>query len=412
MVSPTPKPTATPRPTPSPTTGGNLGISPEAQAAGAGVPTTTTGKASLIPGVDVGTKVVKGRNTRYEGSQLITEEVYGTVQYTKGSGASTFATLNNQGKIDLLAQLAQIPGLYPRGKAPTQDYLIKVAQSGQVAPRQEDIDALENVMRYADTVGDDYQTSLKFLLGNPDVAQSFFDISGTKGPKKIKTTPAEALAIELEQSMADYLDMKISDKEKKAYAAKINALEKKRGGALTSLERNQLLLDTVQDKARELYKQEAETEGSLLLRRGALGATFQLLRENYTEYGLPVDEKSLYKEAINSMRSKQALENTLNNIQLRAEVAMPALRDYIRQGLTPRKALGNYINLKSKLYGIPENEITLDSLAPVWSGDKLMAYTDWQKYLYSQPEFKNTELYGQQRLSDARALINNFVGRV
>lgn len=401
-----------PMPTPSPRTGSNLTPSAAAQAAGTTVAQGTTGKASLIPGVDVGTKVVKGRDTRYEGSQLITEEIYGTVQYTKGSGAATFATLNNQGKINLLAQLAQIPGLYPKGKAPTQEYLVRIAGSGQVPVRQEDFDALENIMRYADTVGDDYQTSLVFLLSRPDVAKSFFDISGAKGPKKVKTTPAEALAIELEQSVADYLDIKISDKEKKEYAKKINALELKRGGALTSLERNQLLLDTVQEKAKELYKQEAETEGSLLLRRGALGATFQLLRESYAEYGLPTDEKSLYKEAINSMRSKQALENTLNNIQLRAEVAMPALRDYIRQGLTPRKALGNYINLKSKLYGIPEDQISLDSLAPVWSGDKLMPYTEWQKYLYTQPEFKNTELYGNQRLSDAKALINNFIGRL
>jgi hypothetical protein len=408
----TPTPAASPRPTPSPNTSGNLGPSAAAQAASTGVPQGTTGKASLIPGVDVGTKVLKSSETVYSGGTLVTTPIYGTVQYTKGSGASVFATLNNQGRIDLLAQLAQIPGLYPRGKAPTQEYLVRLAGSQQVALRQEDLDALEGVMRYADTVGDDYQTSIKFLLGNPNVAQSFFDISGAKGPKKIKTTPAEALAIELEQSMADYLDIKISDKEKKEYATKINALEKKRGGALTSLERNQLLTDAIQEKAKQIFKQEAGAEDSLLLRRGALGATYQLLRENYAEYGLPVDNKTLYKDAINSIRSKQALENTLNNIQLRAEVMMPALKDYIRQGLTPRKALGNYINLKSKLYGIPESEITLDSLAPVWSGDKLMAYADWQKYLYSQPEFKNTELYGQQKLSDARALINNFVGRI
>lgn len=412
MVEPKP----TPSPSPAPSTTGSLTPSADAAAAAASVPigTTTGGSKVGLTGAPIGTPVLKAQTTRPgpKGRLVKTTNIYAKTQYSRGSGATAFATLNNNEKINLLAQLSQIPGLYPRGKAPTQEYLLRLAQGGVVGIREEDTNALEEVMRYADTVGDDYKTAVSTLVTNPTIAQGFFDISGGKGPKKVKLTPADALSLELEQSVLDYLDLKITDKEKKAYANKINALEKKRGGALTALERQQLLVDTVQEKALELYKSEANTQDSMLMRRGALGAAYNLLRETYADYGLPVDSKVLYKDAIQSIRSKQAMDNILNDVQLQAEVAMPGLKDYIRQGLTPRKALANHINLYSKIYGVPEESVTLDKLAPVYSGATIMPYTDWQKYLYTLPEFKNTQLYANQRLSDARTLINNFIGQV
>ena len=409
MVSPTP------RPTPSPSSASALTPSEEAKAEAASVPTTTatTGKTGLT-GVPIGTPVLKAQTTSPgpKGRLTRTRNVYAKTQYKSGDGMTVFATLGNQEKIDLLALLAQIPGLYSRKTAPTQEYLVRVSQSGVIPVRPEDAAALENVMRYADTVGDDYKTAVNYLVSNPNIAQGFFDISGTKAGKQreIALTPADALAVELEQSVLDYLDLKTSDKEKKAYAKRVNELEKKRGGALTSLERQQLLLDTVQDKARQVFKGDAESPDSLLMRRGALGGTYQLLKETYNDYGIELDDKTVYKQAINSIRSKQALENTLGKIRLQAEVVMPSLKTYIEQGLTPREALGSYISLKSKMYGIPENQIKITDLAPVYSGDKLMPYTEWQRYLYTLPEFKNTQLYQQQRLGDAQALIKNFIG--
>lgn len=409
MVSPTP------RPTPSPSSRSGLTPSEEAEKAASTVPdtTATTGKLG-VTGVPKGTKVAVGVEPRRvtRGGIIGTRPTFAETQYLPGDGMKAFASLSNQEKINLLAQLAQIPGLYSRKTAPTQDYLINVAKSQVVPVREEDADALENIMRYADTVGYDYKTAVSYLAQNPTVAQGFFDISGTKAGKqrKIQLTPADALAVELEQSALDYLDVKVSEKEKKAYAKRINDLEKKRGGALTSLERQQLLLDTVQDKARQIFKTDAESPDSLLMRRGALGGTFQLLKETYNDYGIEVNDAAVYKQAINSIRSKQALDNTLGKIRLQAEVVMPSLKSYIEQGLTPREALSSYINLKSKMYGIPENQIKVTDLAPVYSGDKLMPYTEWQKYLYTLPEFKNTQLYQQQRLGDAQALIKNFIG--
>lgn len=415
MTTPNPSATNAPKPRPTPSPSSALKPSPEAQRAAASVPTETTGsRARGLTGVPLGTPVAKGVQPRRvtRGQIIGTENVFAKTQYAPGDGQRVFGTLNNQEKIALLATLTQIPGLYSPRVAPTQEYLTRLATAGTVPIREEDARALEDVMRYADTIGDDYQTAARFLIRNPEVAQGFFDLGGTKAgrQRQISLTPADALALELEQSVLDYLDVKISKQEKAAYAKKINQLEAKRGGALTSIERNQILTDAIQQKARQLYKDEEGREDSMLARRGALGGTFNLLRQTYRDYGIAANDDTIYKQAIQSIRSKQALDNTLSKIRLQAEVAMPALSSYIQQGLSPREALGNYVNLYSRIYEVPENQVDLSKLAPVYSGDKLMPFAEWQRYIYTMPDFQNTRLYKEQRLSDAQALIRNFIG--
>ena len=412
----TPKPSASPAPSPKPS--GNLGPSAEAERAAAGAPQGDAGvKAPIgLTGVPKGTQIVMGQEPKLgpKGRPTgRTKPSYGVTQYVPGDGARIFGTLTNEQKVELLAKLAQIPGLYNRKEAPTQEYLLRFAQSGgNIAVREEDMKALENVMRYADTTGYSYGDAVNRLLANPAVAQGFFDLAGTKtgAARKIALTPADALVVELQQSLLDYLDVKASKKEAQDYANKINELEKKRKGPLTQLERQQLLLDTVQDKAKEVFKDGVDEADSLLMRKGALGGTYNALRQEYKDYGIPIDDTSLYKLAINSIRSKQALENNLGKIRLQAEVAMPAIKDYIKQGLSPKEALGTYLAAYSKFTGIPQNQVDLTKLAPVYSGDKVMPFNDWEKYLYTLPEAKNSPVVREQQLSDARALIRNFIG--
>ena len=412
----TPKPSASPAPSPKPS--GNLGPSVEAEKAAAGAPQGDAGvKAPIgLTGVPKGTQIVIGQEPKLgpKGRPTgRTKPSYGVTQYVPGDGARIFGTLTNEQKVELLAKLAQIPGLYNRKEAPTQDYLLRLASAGgNIAVREEDMKALENVMRYADTTGDSYGDAVNKLVTNPTLAQGFFDLAGTKvgAARKIALTPADALVVELQQSLLDYLDVKASKKEAQDYANKINELEKKRKGPLTQLERQQLLLDTVQDKAKEVFKDGVDEADSLLMRKGALGGTYNALREEYKDYGIPIDDTSLYKLAINSIRSKQALENNLSKIKLQAEVAMPALKDYIKQGLSPKEALGTYLAAYSKFTGIPQNQVDLTRLAPVYSGDKVMPFNDWEKYLYTLPEAKNSPVVREQQLSDARALIRNFIG--
>lgn len=389
----------------------NLGPSEEAQAAVTTATTTSTatsGKKGLT-GVPLQTQVIKGYETvpGWEGAMSGPRPIYGKTQYASGSGATVFATLNNEKKIELLGRLAQIPGLYAKGKAPTAEYLQRISATQIIPTRKEDEDALENVMRVADTIGQDYENALTYLETNRNLATTFF---GEAKGKKISLTPGDALALEYEQSILDYLDVKVSKAEKAAYAKAVNDAERKRGGALTQLERQQILIDSIQDKAKALFK-DAEP-GSDITRKGALGETFNTISQTYRDYGVtPPDTKSLYKQAINSLRSKQALENTVSKIRLASEVSMPAIKTYLQQGLSAREALGSYIGIYSKIYGVPENQVDLSKVSIVASGDKIMPTQDYLKYLYAQPDIVNSPYYKQQQLSDARALVSNFLGQ-
>lgn len=412
-MSITTDPTTT-KPTPRPTPNASGGLTPSQAALDAAnnAPkgNTTTGKRGLT-GAPLGTPVYKGRKLAASPEEAMQGEknLYGETQYAAGDGAVYFSRLDNQDRLNLLITLSRIPNLYPKGKAPTNEFIISQYNQGMTGIRPEDVTALEKVMRYADTVGEDVDTSIIRLSNDPGLAQGLFAGAAGKG-KKVNLTPVDALGVELEQSFLDYLDIKASKKEVAEYAKKINQLELKRGGGLTQLERQQLLLDTVQNKAKEVFKDGIDEQDTLLMRKGALGGTYNLLRQAYADYGIPVDDKTLYKTAINSVRSKQALENNLNKISMQAEVAMPALKTYIQQGLTPREALGSYVGLYAKMTGTPENQVNIDKLAPVWSGEKVMQFNDWEKYLYSLPEVQNGPVVKQQKLNDARALIRNFIG--
>jgi hypothetical protein len=399
------------KPTETKTTGSTtLGPSQEAENEVANVPggTGATGKKGLT-GVPIGTTILKGYETLPgpEGARMGPKPIYGKTQYAPGSGATTFASLGNKEKVALLIRLSSIPNLYGRGKAYTPERLQAVASSGTIPVREEDFQALEKVMALADTTGDDYLTTLTYLETNPQVAIATF---GEPKGKKLSLTPADALALEYEQSVLDYLDIKVSKADKNAYAKAVNEAERKRGGSLTSLERQQILIDSIQDKAREVFKDD-KFEDSDLMRRGALGETFAAINQTYRDYGVtPPDTNSVYKQAINSIRSKQALDNTINKIRLASEVSMPAIKTYLQQGLSAREALGSYIGIYSKIYGVPENQVDLSKVSIVASGDKIMPTQDYLKYLYAQPDIVNSPYYKQQELNDARALVSNFIG--
>lgn len=418
----------TPMPMPSPSPqGGRKGktkspeelvtnVSSEAQAAAGAAPGATSGKTGLV-GIPVGTKVRVGEDVvsappQFAGGRPVSEKrpTFKTIQYDSTSAATMFASMTTNERAELLLNLSSIPGLYAKNTAPTREYVLAGLQSKTLGAREEDINALEKVMYYADTVGEDVETSVKKFVASPSLAQSYFDARSLV-PKKPRLTPELALATELDQSLQDFLDVKADKKAVKQYVEKVNKLETSRGAQLTATERQQLLIDFVQNEARKRYATEADSPDSMLTRQGALGGTFNYLKQVRNQYNVKTPDSEIYKEAINSIRSRQALDNIVNKIKLQAEINMPALKNYFQQGLTARDALSNYISLKSKTFGIPEEQVTLDELAPVYSGTNLMSLNDWQQYLFKTPEFKQSPLYKQQQLSDYRTLVRNFIGQ-
>lgn len=386
-------------------------VSPEAKSAADKKKKQPTGKTGLL-GVPVGTEIVVGKTGSLPPATSTGRPIEGvpvtkTVQYVSGDGMRSFLNKTNPEKAEILAKLSVIPGVYPKGQAPTLAYINNALAQGMVPIRPIDAKALEEVMKYADTVGENYTISLDKLYRQPTLAQQFFAIKTTV-PGKPKLTPESALNLEITQAFSDYLDIPIDKKSAKDFANTVNNLEKKRGTYLSAAERQQLLFDTVQKKAAEVFKNDKQPD-SLLLQRGALGGSYNVLKKAYDAYGIPVDDKTVYKQAIGSIRSRQALENALQKVSVQAQVSYPALAQYFQQGLTTRESLATYIGIKSKLFDIPENSIKIDEMYPVFKGKDLMTPQEWEDFLYGTPEFKKTRTYINQRTSDAKTLIRNFI---
>jgi hypothetical protein len=384
------------------------------EAKNAGGPPTNTGSSGKIglDGRPIGSPIYGGTSGslppqtstgRPVPGQFITKKT----QYFRGAGMTFLQTLNNKQRIQVLEKLAQIPGAYSNEKdRPTLSYLKSLAASGMINVRPEDASAVEKLMYISDSVGESIDDTIDRFFKDKNLAKQTLDISGLAG-KKISLTPADALRVELNQSFLDYLDTKADKELANQYVDTVNKLELKRGGNITSLERQQLLLDFVQKKAMDIFKGDKQPD-SLLLQKGALGGTFNVLRKTYDAYGVPVDDKTLYKQAIDGIRSRQALDNIIQKVGVQAQVAFPALAQYFQQGLTTKEALATYTGIYSKIYGVPENAVEISKMYPVFKGKELMSPEEWQKYLYSLPEFKNTKLYQQRSFSDAEVLMNNF----
>jgi hypothetical protein len=168
------------------------------------------------------------------------------------------------------------------------------------------------------------------------------------------------------------------------------------------------LLDAIQKKAGQMFKG-SQAPDSLMMQRGALGGSYNALRKAYDAYGIPVDDKTVYKQAISSIRSRQALENEVQKISIQAQVSYPALAEYFKQGLTTKDALATYIGIRSNLFDIPEKDIKIADMYPVFKGKDLMTPQEWEDYLYTTPEYKKSRRYIGQIFSDAKTLIRNFV---
>lgn len=412
MASPTPK--ATPKPSPSSgpktSTSGQLVDKVSSEAKTSTPPPKGTAPKGVKYGLDgrpINSPVYAGQAWFAPLKPGESVATFKKTQYYKGAGMTYFQTLNNQKKIELLAQLAQIPGAYSNKKdIPTASYLKNLATSGFVTVRPEDVTALEKIMYQADTVGENVADTISRFFNNPKLAQQTLDASGLAG-KKVSLTPADALRVEFTQAITDFLDTKADKKLADSYVDTINKLELKRGGNITQLERETLLLDFVQKQAMTMFQNDKQPD-SLLMQKGAVGGAYNALKKTYDAYGVPIDDKTLYKQAIDGVRSRTALENAIQKVAVQAQVAFPALAKYFQQGLTTKEALATYIGIKSKIYGVPENSIQISEMYPVFKGKELMSPEEWQKYLYSLPEYKKTKVYQQQTFNDATALMRNF----
>lgn len=358
---------------------------------------TKTGAKVGVTGLPVGTPINVGqREVRDEGRYRGTTSATAKTQYAVGDGMSTLLGMDNPQRVQLLSVLSQIPGLYPKGRAYTAEQLQSVAAGEFVAIREEDADALEKVMQFADTVGVTYDVAAQRLFNQPNIAASFYGYTPPKGPKLL---PEKSLIAEISDKFQNTFDANVPKDVAKKYAAEVRSAQAK-GGGLSAQEREDILLKYLEREAGNLSKQEGFQP------RGVLGEYIQQLRQEYYENGLPMDENRIYKMAVKSLRDPQELQNNKQKIQQRAELVFPPLREYLARGESVRDVLSPYMRIKASIFEMNDTDINPSDMYDVMDGDKLKNINDYKKSLYQSPEYKKTQGYKQRVVSDTRGLLD------
>jgi hypothetical protein len=393
-----------------PSTKKTLTPSEDALKAATNIPTESAGKTTLI-GLPQGTKIKIGQETVSTPKNLTrpsrskVNATFGEATYVEGDAEKIFSSKSAQDRAQLLLRLGQIPNLYPTGEAPTQEYVTRALTSGTIIPRTEDINAFKKILAASDLRGDiDPDTTVLSFLSNPKLSEQFFGkIAGT-----VKAvTPLAALEAEMNAKFLDLFETKADKKLIKAYAGEINALESTKAG-ITSQQKEDIFLKYTQQKANEVYDltQTGTTPGGT--DKGKLGTYVRNIRAAYAANGLPVNEKDLYTKAVQSLRSQDAYNNTINGIQQSAALIFPAFKDLIAQGKTAKEILSPYISLRANILEVPTDQIKVEDMYDVGSGKDAISIQDYKNKLYASNDYRKTNGFKERSLNDMQALLQAF----
>jgi len=335
----------------------------------------------------------------------------GTAFFEKGTGANYLANLQPNERAQVLLRLGQIPGLYAKGQAPTPEFIQKMISGGNIVPRAADFAALEQIAAVAEWSGTTIDNSIVKLISQPGLAKQFFG-KVTTTPKAV--TDFKQLEAQLNDKFLDLFETKADINLVKAYAKEINSLESSKSGISTQ-QKEDILLKYIQKKAKQLYSLGESGAGSTggytgipASDKGALGRVVRSLRSAYNDNGIPVNEKRIYNDAVLSLRSQDAYKNVLDGITMQASVIMPAFKDFFAQGKTATEILAPYRALKSKITGIPEEQIKVSDLYEIGAGTTAMSMTDWKKAIYKSKEYRESDAFKQRSLDDIQTMLRAF----
>jgi hypothetical protein len=183
---------------------------------------------------------------------------------------------------------------------------------------------------------------------------SYLGQTKTKGgtTSTATVTDKNRAAQELLDTAKDYLGsgVALNKNDIKAYVNELNALERKRptvsrtgetiAGGLTADEKEQLALKYI---GKYVTAEGIQNVG------GALGSNYRTINTLAGNYGIQLDKAALRSLVLDSVSSKNGLENTQTKITNLAKVKYRALTPYIDQGLSVKDIANEYVARKAQL---------------------------------------------------------------
>ncbi len=388
-------PVPTPKPQVKPSAGGTL--SPEAQAAIAeragqsGSSSSSTGSKTVNPGL-----INRGYDAQ---GNPVTALIYKDIKNIPYNQAYV-NNLDPKGRAALQKKLLAL-GAYPKGYVPlegvvsTEDYnaMAKIVNIGE----QKGIGSIDKVI---EVIKKDSKLLAYVKTGG-------FAPTAT-GP--VLTDTKEA-ASNLNDFFLNMFNEKPSKAEITAYQTAINAREKTVKGGMTAQERNDIILSVANKRLSTLTSDAltGDTTAAGKLDEGQLGKRVREIRSQYSENGIPVSDKTVYNLAGKSFRSPEAWDTIQDDINRSAAMQWGKLAEGLKPGQTVRSRLQPYITLRSRIRGVPEDQIKTQDMTDVTNPDgSIKSPNDYKAMQYKSDEYLQGDDFKSVVLNDTKAVLRNF----
>jgi hypothetical protein len=291
-------------------------------------------------------------------------------------------------------------GLYPAGFKPNYGY---------ISPSGEDYDVVKRLKIAGAQLGlGDVRDVLAKAQKDPNIKKLILPTS-TSGTVQT-TTLADAEAT-LNKYYLDMFNEKASKEEQGLYKGLLNKAEIKAKGRISSQQAEDILLQVASAKANKLI--ESAASGDIAAKQkidsGQIGKTVRLIRNEYINNGLTVDDSTVYKKAVAAMRSDIAYDNVVQGIRLTAKNIWKPLAAGIDQGLTVLDQLDTYMTIKSNLTGVAKNLIKISDMTDVMDEKgNLRAPDQYKAIVYNSDAYKLGDPYKYKVLQDTTSVFKNF----
>ena len=309
-----------------------------------------------------------------------------------------------------------IKGLTPadREKLQKDMFKLKLYPEGFVPSKfvtTEDFNAILKLMSVGEQVGkSDINDIIKLAQKDANV-KKFLQTGGYSPTATVNVTDTKEAASTLTNYFLDLFNDKPTKDEVKAYQTAINARERQTKGAVGPTERNDIILSVANKRLNTITSQAiaGDVTAKGILDSGQLGKRVRELREAYADNGIPVSEKTLYKQVGQSLRSPEAYDNVLEEINQNAGLQWGQLAAGLKPGQTMRSKLQPYISLRAQIRGIPEDQIKVSDMTDVMNPDGTFKKTgEFKMVEYGSKDYLESDTYKQVVLNDTQAVLRNF----
>jgi len=229
-------------------------------------------------------------------------------------------------------------------------------------------------------------------------------------------TDKNRAAQELIDTARDYLGTelasKLSKSDIKSYVNELNSLERKRptisktgetvAGGLTADEKEQLALK---------YIGKYVTAEGIKNVGGALGSNYRTINALAGNYGIQLDKAGLRSLVLDSVSSKNGLENAQTKITNLAKVKYRALTPFIDQGLSVKDIANEYVARKAQLLELNPAGIRIDNdpdIQGALTGDALIPLYQFEKSLRNNPQWQYTNNAREEASNYALTILQDF----